>query len=158
LVNPSEIVEALITLLRDIPDLVAEIGGDPERIYAYHDRFPDKVSLEMAKYEMPAPGVMVAWQGTRLGDRGGFNAWKHDYSIYLRAKPESGNPPAGYYKLYRLIVKGVPASGDGQPLQYTTVHASCEPMDDIPPIQRQTDAAGVDYFEISMSFTEIGDD
>lgn len=158
MVNPSEIVEALIVLMRDIPDLIAEVGGDPERIYAYHDRYPQKVSLELARYEMPAPSVMVAWQGTRLGSRGGFNAWTHDLSISLRAKEETEDPPDGYYKLYRSIVKGVPASGDGQPLQYMTVHASCEAMDDIPPIARQTDAAGVDYFEISMSFTEIGDD
>jgi hypothetical protein len=38
-----------------------------------------------------------------------------------------------------------------------TVHASCQPMD-TPSIRRQTDAAEIDYFEISMFFTEIGDD
>jgi hypothetical protein len=29
---------------------------------------------------------------------------------------------------------------------------------DTPTIERQADAAGVDYFEITTAFTEIGDD
>jgi hypothetical protein len=28
---------------------------------------------------------------------------------------------------------------------------------DLPLIQRQTDAEGLDYFEVSITFTEIGD-
>ena len=38
-----------------------------------------------------------------------------------------------------------------------TVHPSCYPMD-LPIIQRQTDAEGLDYFEVPITFTEIGDD
>jgi hypothetical protein len=29
---------------------------------------------------------------------------------------------------------------------------------DVPSIQRATDAEGLDYFEVSMSFTEMGDE
>jgi hypothetical protein len=29
---------------------------------------------------------------------------------------------------------------------------------DLPQIQRQTDAEGLDYFEVPLSFTEMGDD
>ena len=36
MVNPSEISVHLVELLRSIPELVAEMGGDTERIYAYH--------------------------------------------------------------------------------------------------------------------------
>ena len=57
MIDPSEIVDALITLLRDIPDLVIEMGGDPERIYAYHDQYPKKVSLTHAIHQMPAPSI-----------------------------------------------------------------------------------------------------
>jgi len=39
----------------------------------------------------------------------------------------------------------------------TTVHPSCYPMD-LPSILRQTDAEGLDYFEVPITFTEIGDD
>ena len=37
MIVPSEIVDNFVAKLRDIPDLVTEMGGDPERIYAYHD-------------------------------------------------------------------------------------------------------------------------
>ncbi len=158
MVNPAEILEALVTKLRDISDLVGEVDGDEERIFAYYDRFPDRVSLDQAITLLEQPAVMVAWMGTDQGARGEITRFRHLFSLFLRAKAETGDPPDGYYRLYRLIVKGVPAGGDGQPLIYSTVHASCDPLLDIPPIQRRTDDAGVDYFEISMAFIEIGDD
>ncbi len=157
MINPTEIVDNLVALLRDIPEFLPLVDGDEERIFAYHDRYPQKVSLEEAKYRLLAPGIMVAWQGTSPGSFGASEVWKHEISITLRAKPESGeDPPAGYYALFRQITRGVPTSS-GQPLINATVHPSCQPMD-TPSIRRQTDAAGIDYFEITMSFTEIGDD
>jgi len=159
MINPAIIVNSLVDLLRHIPDLVAELGGDEQRIYAYHDRYPKNISLEMAKYQMPAPGIMVVLQGTGVGKRGDFNAWKHDFSIFLRAAEDTGEDlPKGYYEIYRLMMKGIPSNGDGQALEYAVVNSSCEPMDDVPPIRRQTDSAGIDFFEVQMTFTEIGDD
>ncbi len=158
MVNPSELIEALVGKLRDIPDLVGEVDGDEERIFAYHDRYPARTRLMDAVYEMPWPSIMVAWQGIDQGSRGEFGAWRHHVSLFLRAKEEYGDPPDGYYRLYRLICKGVPAGGDGQPMIYTTVHPSFDPHGDVPPIVRQSDQAGVDYFEVQMSFIEIGDD
>ena len=157
MIDPSEIVDALITLLRDIPELVIEMGGDPARIYAYHDQYPKKSSLAQAIHQMPAPGIMAAWQGTQPGSFGGVDVWKHHVTLFLRA-PETfdGDPPTAYYRLFRLITKGVPTAA-GVPMINATVHSSCYPMD-LPTIQRQTDAEGLDYFEVQMSFTEVGDD
>ena len=78
----------------------------------------------------------------------------------LRAIPElvlemEGDPPTAYYRLFDLIVNGVPAGGALKML-YTTVHPHCHPMD-LPSIQRATDEQGTDYFEVMMSFTEMGD-
>ena len=47
--------------------------------------------------------------------------------------------------------------GSDVPLLNVTVHSSCYPMD-LPQIQRQTDAEGLDYFEVPITFTEIGDE
>jgi hypothetical protein len=155
-VNPAEIIDSLVELLRKITDLVAEVANDDQRIFAYHDRYPNNVSLEMARYEMPSPSVMVAYQGTAPGGFGGIEAWRHEFSISLRAKDEPGyETPDAYYRLFRLIVKGVPV-GESQPMENLTVHSSCNPMD-TPTMRRQTDQAGVDFFEISVSFTEMGD-
>ena len=157
MIDPSALVSNLVTMLRDIPDLVAEMGGDPERIYAYHDQYPKRVSIAHAIHQMPAPSVMAVWMGTSPGSFGGVDVWKHQIMVYLRAKETfDGEPPTAYYRLFRLLTKGVPA-GVGQPMLNTTVHPNCYPMD-LPLIQRQTDAEGVDYFEVHITFTEIGDE
>lgn len=157
MINPAELVDNLVALLRDIPDLVAEMGGDPDRIYAYHDEFPKRSSLVEAIHQMPVPAIMAAWQGTQPASFGGMEVWRHQIALYLRAaETTSSSPPAGYYLLFRLITKGVPTSV-GVPMLNATVHPACHPMD-VPSIARQTDVEGLDYFEVSMSFTEIGDE
>ena len=157
MIDPSTLIDSLVTLLRDIPDLVMEVAGDPERIYAYHDQYPKKSSLALAIHQMPAPSIMAAWQGTAPGSFGGMDVWKHHVVLYLRARETfEGDPPTAYYRLFRLITKGVPASA-GVPMMNATVHSSCYPMD-VPSIQRATDAEGLDYFEMPLSFTEMGDD
>jgi hypothetical protein len=157
MIDPSELITNLIGTLRDIPDLVVEMGGDAERIYPYHDSYPKNVSLVHAIHAMPAPGLMVVWQGTQPGSFGGVDVWKHQITLFLRAKETfEGDAPTAYYRLFRLITKGVPTAG-GVEMLNVTVHPSCYPMD-LPQIQRQTDAEGLDYFEVPLSFTEIGDD
>jgi len=157
MINPAELVDNLVAMLRAIPDLVAEMDGDPERIYAYHDQYPKKASLAQAIHTMPAPAVMAVWQGTAPGTFGTADVWKHQVTLYLRARETfDGDPTTGYYRLFRLITKGVPTGSD-VPMLNATVHPSCYPMD-LPQIQRQTDAEGLDYFEVPITFTEIGDE
>ena len=157
MINPAELVDNLVAMLRAIPDLVAEMEGDPERIYAYHDQYPKKASLAQAIHTMPAPEVMAVWQGTAPGTFGTADVWKHQVTLYLRAREtDESDPPAAYYRLFRLITKGVPAESE-VPMLNATVHPSCYPMD-LPLIQRQTDAEGLDYFEVPITFTEIGDE
>lgn len=158
MINPAEIVDALVDLLRDIPELVDEVGGDEEKIFAYHDGRSRYATFDDARNLLVAPGVMVAIR--RTADTGGMDAWRHEISISLRAKEEDVNEsPTGYYRLFRLIVKGVPATlGDaGIPMNNRTVHASCYPMES-PTWERQTDQAGIDFFEVVLTFREIGDD
>ncbi len=156
MINPAELVDNFVAMLRDIPDLVTEMSGTDRRIFAYHDQYPKRSSLAHAIHQMPAPSIMAVWQGTQPGAFGGMDVWKHQVTLFLRARATSvDDPPSGYYRLFRLIVKGVPASGD-QPMLNTTIHDSCYPMD-LPLIVRQTDAEALDYFEVPIQFTEIGD-
>ena len=157
MIDTSVLVDNLVAVLRDIPELVEEMGGDPERIYAYHDQYPKKVSLTHAIHQMPAPSIMAVWQGTAPGSFGGFDVWKHQVTLFLRARETfDGDPPTPYQP-------DVPADHQGRSGRERcgdvtpTVHPSCYPMD-LPSIQRQTDAEGLDYFEVPITFTEIGDE
>ena len=157
MIDPAELVDNLVALLRDIPDLVLEMGGLDDHIFAYHDSYPKRASLANAIHTMPAPGIMVVWQGTQPGAFGGMDVWKHQVTLFLRARETfEGDPPTAYYRLFRLITKGVPTA-EGIAMINVTVHPSCYPMD-LPMIQRQTDAEGLDYFEVPMTFTEAGDE
>lgn len=156
MIDSSVLIDNLVVMLRDIPELVTEMGGDATRIYAYHDQYPKKPSLAYAIHQMPAPSIMVAWQGTIPGSFGLCEVWKHQIALYLRARETQDIDPPAYYRLFRLITRGVPTAG-GQPMINATVLPSCNPMD-VPSIQRQTDAEALDYFEVSMAFTEIGDE
>ncbi len=103
MIDSSVLVDNLVAALRDIPDLVVEMNGDPDRIFAYHDEYPKKVSLAHAIHTMPAPSVMAAWQGTAPGSFGGFDVWKHSVTLYLRARETSdGDLPTFYYRIFRL--------------------------------------------------------
>lgn len=157
MINPAELVDNFVAMLRDIPDLVTEMSGDGERIFAYHDQYPKRSSLAHAIHQMPAPSIMAVWQGTQPGAFGGMDVWKHQVTLFLRVRETfDGDPPTAYYRLFRLITKGVPVSA-GVPMLNATVHPSCYAMD-LPLIQRQTDAEGLDYFEVPVTFTEIGDE
>ena len=156
MINPSEISDNLVALFRSIPELVAEMEGDPERIQAYHDAYPDRVSAALAMYELSSPGILVIWQGTQPGTFGNSEVWKHQFSLILRARDEwKGEPPAGYYRIFRLLWNGSP-DGSAPGLQRAVVHTDCQPAD-VPTIARATPQEGMDFFEVSVTFTEIGD-
>ena len=155
MLNPGELVEALVAKLRAIPELVAEMEGDAARIYAYHDAYPRKVSLLSAVYEAPHPSILVAWQRTSPGLLGRNEVWKHDFILYLRAREAPEGPDSSYYRLFTLIVNGVP-EGDSLRLLNAEVHPACYPMD-VPTCGRVTDEQGVDHFVVNLSLREIGD-
>ena len=73
MIDPSELVDSLVAMLRDIPELVLEMDGLADRIYAYHDQYPKRASLANAIHSMPAPGIMAVWQGTAPGSFGGVD-------------------------------------------------------------------------------------
>src|ERR1035437_5075777 len=134
MIDASEIVNNLVAMLRDVPALVAEVGNDATRIYAYHDSYPKNVSLTHALHQMPSPSIMAVWQGTQPGSFGGVDVWKHQVTLFLRAKEETTAGTA-YYRLFRLITKGI-RPGAGLVLKTPPVLPFASPRA-LPSIQRQ---------------------
>jgi hypothetical protein len=161
MIDPSEIVDNLVTAFQDIPELVSLLGGDPTRIYAFHDRWPEFHSMVLFIYKMKAGEVMVAWRETTWS--GGMQPWKHALSVFVRPPEEQRDASAGmaslYGKIFRQLFWGTPTAG-GLTVFYQTVHPDCLPMQP-PSFHRNTLLAAhdepFDYFEVRLTFAEIGD-
>ena len=61
-------------MLLSIPDLNAAMDG---RIAAFHYRLGQEYRLAERIYKMPAPSMLVAWDGTLGGNFNGQTIWKH---------------------------------------------------------------------------------
>jgi len=142
---------AFVSKLQACPDLVAALGGDPQRIFGYIDNNPDNNSISSAAYEQEPGSVLVGWWQTTF-DPEAMNAWVHLYQFYVRA-PRRG---MSALELLTLLTNGVPDPGDG--LRWRI----CPVMDGVLPtnivnIERLVDSEGIDYFAVTASTTEIGD-
>jgi hypothetical protein len=160
MVNPGELVQAIVDNWRDIPELVAEVAGDPARIFPYWDRYALHPSILDAIYQVPQPGVMVCWTGsTAAQDRGGFTLREHHFAAYIRVK-ESSNDDLGkeIYRVLVLLETGIPSStGDNLPFLNIEVDERVEPIG--PMSQRRIitpPPQSLDYFEATFSLREKG--
>jgi hypothetical protein len=118
MLNPRDITDAVARFLQAIPDLAAAMtvttgaGSTMVRITPFHYRLGQEFRLAEAIYKMPAPSVLVAWEGTMGGNFNGASIWKHRIAVYLRMGNVAGNPdPLGYEDLWWIICNKVPTGG-----------------------------------------------
>jgi len=105
-------------------DFPAAVSGKIALIERGELSFADK-----AKNAKAAGAIGVIVFNNLPGSFGGNDVWKHQITLYLRSRETfDGDPPTAYYRLFRLITKGVPASS-GVPMLNQTVHPSCYSMD-----------------------------
>ena len=154
------LIDNLVTELRKVPELVTAMNGDAENIYAYHDLPAENSSIERARQEMQSPSIMVSWDGSSSGS--GIEPWNHRININIRAPQDSTeSSPTGYYAICDAIWNGYSNYSDGfavpPQIKNRSIIESCLPMNP-PSIQRITDAQGIDYFQFSTSFDQIGDE
>lgn len=152
MIRVKRLVNAIVDNLRSIAELVAVLQGKEEAIFAYHDVYPAKSSVALAIVELEPGQIMVAWNGTAPA-AAAMGFWQHNVKIFIRAEEEVETlDPDGYYELFRLIFDGVP---EGQELTMRQLEQipECDPMEN-ETIDRSTDAEGVDYFEVNLTFTE----
>ena len=155
MLNPADLLTAVVARLRDIPELVAVLDGDANNIYAYSDAFPTAANFREALIIQRRPSIMVMWQETGPGAWAKNEVWKHRFSLFIAAS--NGISP---FALMQLLVSGVPAAL-GVRMLNAQIHASVLPMD-TPRFSRGflvTDVTGstLDYYEMSLTLTERGD-
>lgn len=162
MLNPSPATDAIAAALAAIPDLAAAMtvqtpSGPVCRINAFHYHLGQEQTLVKAVYEMPAPSMLVAWEGTKGGNFNGYQVWKHRWGVYIRMGNAAGvADPAGYEHLWWLICNGIP-SGSTVNLRYMNLYPGLDIMD-TPSVDHQLDPDQIDFFKGTFVIPEIGDE
>lgn len=153
MLNPSPITDAIATTLAAIPTLATAMAG---RITAFHYLLGSENKLVEAIYKMPAPSMLVAWEGTQGGNFNGYSIWKHKFGIYYRMGNAAGLvSPAGYEDLWWMTCNGIP-TGSSVNIRYMHLVNGLDIMDS-PSVTHQMDEDMIDRFKGTLVFPEIGD-
>ncbi len=162
MLNPKLISDAVVAALQNIPALatamtVMDSSGNPSvRISAFHYRLGAEHRLAEAIYKMPAPSILVAWEGTQGGNFSGYAIWKHRIAVYLRMGNMAGSTdPVGYEDLWWTVCNGVPSNAS-QNIRYINILPELDIMD-TPSIVHLLDEEQIDIFRGEFVLPEIGD-
>jgi hypothetical protein len=162
MLNAAPITDRIAEVLRSIPALaaamtVADAAGNPIcRIAAFHYRLGQENRLAETIYQMPAPSMLVAWEGTAGGNFDGQTIWKHRWGIYYRMGNAAGvASPVGYEDLWAITCND-PPGGTGPNIRNIQLHAGLDIMD-TPSIDHALDEDLIDRFKGVFIFPELGD-
>ena len=108
---------------------------------------------------MPAPSMLVAWEGSKGGNFDGQTIWKHRWGIYYRMGNAAGLAvPVGYEDLWALTCNGSTAvTGAAGPNIRNIQIADGLDIMDTPSIDHALDEDLVDRFKAVFVIPEIGD-
>jgi hypothetical protein len=144
--NPDILRANLVTKLRDIPSLVALLGGDPANIVEFIEQAEGDSFGTIAK--LSPPKLLVMYTGSV--PRTQMEYRQHNFSLIPRV---SGSPVA----IYEQIEDGIPVSGTGLKMLYEPIHFAVHPME-VTSMQRRvipvSEQSSFDYWEILTSFVE----
>lgn len=162
MLNAARITDAIAAALRSIPDLAAamtvlDANQRPvTRINPFHYCLGQENRLAEAVYAMPAPSMLVAWEGTNGGNFDGSQIWKHRWGIYYRMGNAAGVAnPVGYEDLWALTCNG-PCGGHGPNIRNIELYSGLDIMD-TPSIAHALDEDLIDRFKGVFIIPEIGD-
>ena len=162
MLNPGPIADAIAAALAAIPDLAAAMtvtdanGNAICRINSFHYRLGQEHTRAMVVYKMPAPSMLVVWDGTQGGNFDGETMWKHRFHVYFRMGNMAGsNDPVGYEELWTLVCNGIP-TGSSVNIRYMNLLPGLNIMD-TPSDAHAVDEDLVDRFVGTMIIPEMGD-
>jgi hypothetical protein len=162
MLNPAPVTDAIVAALQSIPDLatamtVLDAQQNPVcRIDAFHYLLGQEHRLAEAIYKMPAPSMLVAWEGTKGGNFDGQTIWKHRWGIYYRMGNAAGVAvPVGYEDLWALTCNS-PPGGHGPNIRNIQLFTGLDIMD-TPSIDHALDEDLIDRFKGVFTIPEIGD-
>ena len=161
MLNAAPITDAIVSALQAIPDLAAAMtvveSNQPVcRIYAHHYRLGAEYRLAERIYKMPAPSMLVAWDGDLGGNFDGQTIWKHRFNVYFRMGNAAGlSEPVGYEDLWSIVCNQPPAGSEVN-IRYMQLYPGLDIMD-TPSVAHALDEDLQDRFVGTLVIPEIGD-
>ena len=162
MLNAAPITDAIAAALQSIPDLAAamtvlDANQNPVcRITGFHYLLGQEHRLAEAIYKMPAPSMLVAWDGTQGGNFNGQSIWKHRFNLYFRMGNAAGlAAPVGYEELWWLVCNQ-PATNSPVNIRYMQLYPGLDIMD-TPSVAHALDEDLQDRFVGTFVIPEIGD-
>jgi hypothetical protein len=151
-INPTDVVNSMVTTLQSIPTLTALLVDGTKSIVGYIDENPLKNSVLKARYQMAQGSLMLVWNGVTLAEVGStIFAWKHAVMIYVKSQKTASD-----LDLIEAIIQGIPIPGGGLRWRYCPIMTGMLPTE-VTAVNRITDQEGIDYFVVVTSTQETGD-
>lgn len=163
MLNSADVLQSLVNKFRAIPELVQEMGGDPENIAIFRRRWPHSTFLQAAVVDAKAPNILIATDGIAIGS---YGEWQHKFLAIVRTREEAADLIEGevdaYERVFWLIVNGVPhdETASGNKMINEMIREDCHPMN--PPTcywepLMVTAESVIEIFKVNLSINEIGD-
>lgn len=162
MIDTTELVSSVVSTLQSIPALVAIMNGDPAQIAAFHYYYGVENALEQTLFEMKAPSILVAWEGTEPGNFDATAMWKYHIAVYMKtANQATAVSPVSYERLWYVICNA-PVNGTNQNIRYSIIlkDGNGSPLVDImdtPPVTHLQDQNGMDYFKGLFVFPDLSE-
>ena len=170
MLNPGTITDWIVEVLQSIPELAAAMtvldgAGNPVcRISGFHYRLGAEHRRAEAIYAMPAPSILVAWDGDNPGPFDGQTIYRHRFNVYFRMGNAAGlAEPVGYEDLWDIVCNGKPVTMiDGELVENPVNIRNMQfvpglDIMDPPGIIHAVDEDQQDRFVSVFVFPEIGD-
>ena len=153
MIDIKTLQDEIVTSLRAIPDLVADLGGDASLISGLVLEDNEFRNPAAAIQAMEEPSILVVFRGLAMGRRGGMPRWQYQFSIVLRAPGDAGTP--GYWVMFRHIIDGIPTTGNGLRWFDSQIDPAIDPPLDMSFVAG-SDGDATEWWQLNFSLLEIG--
>lgn len=155
MINPSQLIDAVVATLQTNAPLVGSMGDNAAAITAHHYLYGQDNRFAEMLAQMTPPAVLIAWEGTAGGNFNGQTIWKHHVCAYIRSANAANAGQFSYETIFWQMMNGF-VNGSGLSMRRVQILPTVDLME-TPNAIHMVDEDQMDFFKVEMVFPEIGD-